>query len=257
MSTNTHNNARDLGQRIDLQAKYGTHDLTEWLVELIAPEPSDRLLDVGCGSGNHLLPLARRCAEATGIDIRADVLDAARAAAEEQGIRNVSLIKASGDAFDLGGERFDIAICNFAIYYMDVPEVLSRMASHLRDGGVAYVGGSPDENAAELMALHGEATSFVPDTYAPGYSDVRRHEPTMREHFASCTFHRFFNPLRFPTTGEFLEYYEATALFTQSVDREPRLLELVTAASERVHERTGEVCITKVVDVAELRGPVR
>lgn len=256
MSTNAHNNVWDLEQRIDLQVKYGTRDLTEWLVERIAPEPSDRLLDVGCGSGNHLLPLARRCAKATGIDIRADVLDAARATADELGIRNVSLIKASGDAFDLG-ERFDIAICNFAIYYMDVPVVLSRMASHLCEDGVAYVAGSPDENAVELMALHGEATSFVPDTYAPGYSDVRRHEPTMREHFASCTFHRFFNPVRFPTAGEFLEYYEATALFTQSVDREPRLLELVTAASERVHERTGEVCITKVVDVAELRGPVR
>ena len=255
-SSPAHNSVRDLGQRIDLQAKYGTRDLTDWLVHLLAPRLSDRLLDIGCGSGNHLLPLARHCGAVTGIDVSPDLLAAAKVAAREQGLRNVTLVQGSGDAFDIGRQRFDIVICNFAIYYMDAPEVIRRMASHLTREGVAYVGGSPDENAAELMQIHGEATSHVPETYAPGYSDVRKYAPTMLQHFSSCAFHRFVNPVRFPTTAVFSQYYEATALFKQSLPQEPQLLEKVVDASRRIHENTGEVCITKVVDVAELRGPL-
>ncbi len=53
-----HKEAQPLVQRIDLQQQFGTNDLTAWFLELVGPKPEDRVLDIGCGSGNHLLPLA-------------------------------------------------------------------------------------------------------------------------------------------------------------------------------------------------------
>ena len=252
-----HKQAQPLIQRIDLQKKYGTRDLTDWFLEVAAPRSTDTVLDIGCGSGNHLIAFANVCAGAVGIDISKELIAAAKSTARSLNLTNVHFIEASGDTFDLVRERFSIIMCNFGIYYMDVPDVVSRIAHYLTPEGTAYIMGSPDENAKELLDIHRQSTGFLPDLYAPGYSDIRKYEPIFRSFFAGCTFHRFYNPIHFPSPIEFLHYYEATTLFqcTDSVD--PDLKTKVAKISEGVFKKKGKITITKVVDTAELKGPLQ
>ena len=247
--------SKPLRQRIDAQARYGTRDLTAWFLDLAAPGPAEAVLDIGCGSGNHLIPFAKAAGSAVGIDSSEELVASAQRAAREASLDNVRVLVGSGDAFDLEGERFDIAMCNFAIYYMDAPRVIELLAAHLKPDGRAYVMGSPDENARELMEIHGTATAYVPGVYAPGYSDVRKYEPVMRSSFAECVFHRFENPVVFPSVEAFMSYYLGTTLF-QASDGETEDLEArIAAAAKGVFEEHGEVRVTKIVDTAELRGP--
>ena len=48
---------KDLECRINLQEKYGTNDLNQWILKKLKLQPGDRVLDIGCGNGNQLVAL--------------------------------------------------------------------------------------------------------------------------------------------------------------------------------------------------------
>ena len=52
----------------------------EALIDLLDPQPGERIIDLGCGTGHHVRQLADRGAHAIGIDGAADMIAAARQA---------------------------------------------------------------------------------------------------------------------------------------------------------------------------------
>jgi len=71
-------------------------------VELLAPEPNSRVLDLFCGLGNFTLPLARKAAQVVGVEGDRDLVKRASANARRNGIDNAEfhiadLAKAIGD----------------------------------------------------------------------------------------------------------------------------------------------------------------
>ena len=247
--------AEPLVERINLQQAYGTQDFTSWLMELVRPQPADAVLDIGCGNGQHLIALCGGCRQGVGVDLSQELLEAARRTAETRGLAHLRFFRMSGDHMDLGDERFEIILCSFALYYMDAPAVIARMRRHVHPTGRIYVTGSPDENAQELLAIHGRATSFLPDVYAPGFSDIRKYEPVFAAYFRTRIFHRFINPLRFPTVDAFMAYYCSTTLFQRSREAVDGLEQAVERASREIWEAQKEIRITKIVETIELRDP--
>jgi cyclopropane fatty-acyl-phospholipid synthase-like methyltransferase len=77
-----------------------------------------RVLDVGCGTGEHALLAAGLGLEATGIDVAAAAIEAARAKAAERGLAARFLV---WDALDLAGlgERFDTMLDSGLFHVMD------------------------------------------------------------------------------------------------------------------------------------------
>jgi len=61
-------------------------------VELLAPGPEERVLDLFCGIGNFTLPLARRSGEVLGIEGSADLVRRAEENAAANGLGNVSFL---------------------------------------------------------------------------------------------------------------------------------------------------------------------
>ncbi len=57
-------------------------------LELLAPEPTDTVLDLFCGLGNFTLPLARLAAQVIGVEGEQTMVERARAAAHANGIHN-------------------------------------------------------------------------------------------------------------------------------------------------------------------------
>lgn len=62
--------------------------LVQTAVDWLAPQPGQRVLDAFCGLGNFSLPLARRGAEVTGLEVSAAMVQAATANAVEHGLSN-------------------------------------------------------------------------------------------------------------------------------------------------------------------------
>lgn len=86
---------------------------TEFEVEFIIKElglkPGQRVLDVGCGTGRHSIPLSRWGARMTGIDLSEGMLSKARDYAGSEGA-SLELIRADAASLNLP-DRFDHAIC--------------------------------------------------------------------------------------------------------------------------------------------------
>ena len=100
--------------------------------------PGMSLLDVGSGPGSITHDLARRVGPAgrvIGIDTSADVVELARAAAEEQGVRNVVFEVADVLEFDAG--PFDVVVAHQVLQHVGDPvAVLRAMRGLARSGGL-------------------------------------------------------------------------------------------------------------------------
>ena len=81
----------------------------EFLVEELRLTTGDRVLDVGCGTGRHAVPLARRGCRMVGIDLSRGMLRQAQAAAKRASVA-VDWVQADAALFATA-DRFDAAYC--------------------------------------------------------------------------------------------------------------------------------------------------
>lgn len=94
--------------------------------------PSDRVIDVACGTGALTMAMARRASYVTGIDLSEDMIITARRAAERRGITNVTL--ELHDASDLSlyvDKQFDLAVASMAMHQFEAElavKILSEMS---------------------------------------------------------------------------------------------------------------------------------
>ncbi len=114
-------------------------DFIEEVFRRFASSPVKTILDGGCGTGGHALPLARRGYLVTGIDSSKIMLKRAKKKAREG---NLSLDFHHGDLrqFDLGG-KYDTCLCMFAVmgYITETEDVLKALKSirqHLNSGSL-------------------------------------------------------------------------------------------------------------------------
>jgi len=98
-------------------------------------QPSDRLLEIGCGTGTTALTLSASIQEVIATDISEQMLSIAESKREDQGITNVSFVHAEVTR-PLAAAPFD-AICAFSILHLvdDLQETLTHMHSLIKPGG--------------------------------------------------------------------------------------------------------------------------
>ena len=97
-----------------------------------------RVLDVGCGCGNTTLEVARRITAgiATGIDISAPMLEAAKSRAAAENITNVSWLLGDAQVLEMAADSFDAAISRFGVMFFNDPvTAFANIARALGQGG--------------------------------------------------------------------------------------------------------------------------
>lgn len=116
-------------------------DFVRLLFAQHAARPVQSILDLGCGTGGHALPLAQGGLHVTGVDRSAGMLACARDKAHKLGVADrVTLHHAPIQGFDCG-QTFDAVTCLFAVLsYLttndDLFAGLQTARRHLAPGGL-------------------------------------------------------------------------------------------------------------------------
>ena len=166
-------------------------DLIERLFQTYGDGPIRSVLDLGCGTGNHAIPLAQRGYEVAGVDRSESMLAHARGkAAGLSGSSGVTFHQEDIRSVDLQ-RHFDAALMMFAVlgYQLenaDVLFVLSAARRHLRPGGLlifdvwygpAVLRQRPSQRVKVIPTPQGKILRV-----ASGELDVRRHVCTVHYH---------------------------------------------------------------------------
>ncbi|MBM3263795.1 MAG: class I SAM-dependent methyltransferase [candidate division Zixibacteria bacterium] len=103
-------------------------DLGMPVVELLAPKPGERILDLGCGDGALTVRFSELGCETVGVDASPDMIAVARA-------RGLDARVVDGQALDFENE-FDAVFSNAALHWMKKPErVVEGVWWALKAGG--------------------------------------------------------------------------------------------------------------------------
>ena len=109
--------------------------LNEQLRVATGVRSTDRVLDIGCGTGQTTREAARvaESGHALGVDISAGMLDRARKVSEEEGLRNVSYEQADAQVHHFPSEHFDLCISRFGtMFFTDPVAAFTNIGEALR-----------------------------------------------------------------------------------------------------------------------------
>jgi trans-aconitate methyltransferase len=123
------------------------------VLDLLDPRPGERILDLGCGSGELTAAIAERGADVLGVDSSPEMIERARAR-----FPHLMLRIADGHELDLD-HPVDAVFSNAALHWMTDPDaVLAAVRTVLRDGGrfVAEMGAAGNVNQL-IVALRAAA----------------------------------------------------------------------------------------------------
>ena len=117
------------------------HEEADDLVDLLDPQPGQRVLDLGCGTGHLTAAISERGATAVGVDNAESMITEARAQHPD-----CEFVHADARSYE-PQEPFDAVFSNAALHWIsdgNQDAVLTRVADSLVDGGrfVAEFGGT-------------------------------------------------------------------------------------------------------------------
>jgi methyltransferase-like protein/trans-aconitate methyltransferase len=181
------------------------------------------ILELGCGEGGHLLPIAARApgSRCVGVDLAQTAIAEGIRRAEKAGLTNVTFVQADLAALpeDLG--TFDYIICHGVFSWVPEPAregILAACRRHLSPQGIAYISYNaypgwhllrvgreimryhgtqfedPIEQARQGMAMVRFLAEQTGDSDAP-YAQVLRQQAEMTKHYSDAYyFHDYLAP---------------------------------------------------------------
>ena len=118
------------GEKYD-EVSRGIADAIEHAVDALDPQPGERILDVATGTGWAARSIAARGAIVTGVDLGAEVIEAARELSSDIDFRI-----GDAEALPFPDNHFDAVISTFGVMFARDPEaVAAELARVVRPGG--------------------------------------------------------------------------------------------------------------------------
>ena len=108
------------------------------LVDSIGDKEISRVLDIGCGAGQDMLPfIEKKQAFCVGIDVGEELGKVGSSLAEKTDFReNISFARSMGEDLPFADESFDVVLCRIAITLMNNQKAIAEVSRILRPGGV-------------------------------------------------------------------------------------------------------------------------
>jgi SAM-dependent methyltransferase len=114
-------------------------DLTKALLDMAAPQPGERVLDIGCGSGTTVLELAARVGpggHVLGADISNQSVARARQRIADAGSRHAEVIVADVSCHAFAPNTFDLVFSRFGVMFFSDPQAaFANVRRAMKAGG--------------------------------------------------------------------------------------------------------------------------
>jgi SAM-dependent methyltransferase len=130
------------------------------VVDRAAPVAGERVVDVGCGTGNAALLAAERGARVTGVDPAARLLGVARAEAAARGL-DAEFFEGDAGSLPLPDDEADLVVSVFGVIFAPDPQVAAaEMARVLApDGRIVISAWIPEGAISAVNRLSREAVA--------------------------------------------------------------------------------------------------
>ncbi|WP_049556371.1 SAM-dependent methyltransferase [Nonomuraea sp. SBT364] len=159
------------------------------LLERGLPRGDERVLDLGCGSGEWLLRAlaARPHLHAEGVDVSADALDQAQLAARHRGVEDRLVLHHQKAEEFTSSQPFDVVLSFGATHaFGGLLPTLAAAREHLAPGGRVMIGEgfwdrTPSQQAVEMLGDLTDLATTVDRVVADGWVPVAGHISTRRE----------------------------------------------------------------------------
>jgi ubiquinone/menaquinone biosynthesis C-methylase UbiE len=151
--------ASSAGRNIARQERFWTRRAASWdhgaannpgLVKVVErviseadPEPEAYAVDLGCGSGQVTLALARRCRTVLGVDVSEKMISLLLDNAKQAGITNVEGRAVPIERLGLPANSVDLVVSNYALHHLrdtDKQVAVDEAVKWLRPGGRLVIG---------------------------------------------------------------------------------------------------------------------
>jgi len=144
-----HDGALSIGYGQTISQPY----IVAFMLQLLDPQPGDRILEVGAGSGYQAALLGQLCQEVYAIEIIDTLAERARQTVQELGYDNVHIIVGDGSLGHPAAEPYDGIIVAAA-----TPDIAPPWQEQLAEGGrlVAPVGSQGAQRCLVAAKKHGE-----------------------------------------------------------------------------------------------------
>ena len=154
-----------------------TRALSERLVDLLAPQPGETIVELAAGPGDTGFLAAGRLGSGGRLissDIAPEMVEAARRRAVELGVTNAEFRVLDAAAVDLPDGSVDGVLCRFGLMLvMDMEQAVAELARVLRPGGRASIAVWAETERNDWITAGGRAATQLgllerPDPDAPG-----------------------------------------------------------------------------------------
>lgn len=117
-------------------------DEAQTMRRLINLQQENRVLEIGCGTGEFSIELSRHCKQVVALDVSEGMLEFAREKAKSKNRSNIQFIKGSFLTFEPDNGPFDAVVTQLALHHL--PDfwkfiALQRISSMLKAGGRFYL----------------------------------------------------------------------------------------------------------------------
>src|SRR5262245_31588544 len=152
--------------RIRAHKEFANFDVSTWIDDFCGRSKRRRILDLGCGSGNHLGIYADHVGpdgRVVGLDRERKLVETAREAFRDR--PNVEIVEGSMDEpLPFPDGSFDLCFSNFAIYNAADPRLtLIEIRRLLEPGGQVVLIGPTRNNALEIYEFNERLSGIAID----------------------------------------------------------------------------------------------
>lgn len=106
------------------------------VLDMLAAQPGERVLDVGCGNARDMIKLVECGAQVVGVDISEGMVAGAKHELEAHGIVGVDLQVGDATCLNFADDSFDKILCSEVIEHIpDAPKALREMCRILKPTG--------------------------------------------------------------------------------------------------------------------------